>query len=296
MLFIPCSLRLKRLLCLWVKRDNGQNTQKKGNFCMQIPHDKWFQAIKTRKSRRAFDGRRPAAGTLERIEDACTNFRPFDGARAVLVHSVPDDLFSGAVGPYGKIKGAQAFVAFIGNIKNQYYQEQTGYTGQGIILEAEASGLATCWVAGFFRRQVVKSQIPILENEEVLAITPIGHAPKESTFMEKSMTGFGLTHRRKPLSELVAGLNKQALPDWITAALGAARLAPSAVNWQPWRFEVEDQSITVSVNSADRFSNVSKRLDCGIAMLHIETAALYYGIKGKWQFLQPPAVARFRSA
>jgi hypothetical protein len=35
-------------------------------------------------------------------------------------------------------------------------------------------------------------------------------------------------------------------------------------------------------------------LDCGIAMLHIEVAALNAGMKGKWEFLKSPQVARFR--
>jgi len=38
---------------------------------------------------------------------------------------------------------------------------------------------------------------------------------------------------------------------------------------------------------------VSKQLDCGIAMLHIEVAALNCGIRGNWQFLKAPQVARF---
>ena len=36
-----------------------------------------------------------------------------------------------------------------------------------------------------------------------------------------------------------------------------------------------------------------KRLDCGIAMLHIEVAALNCGVKGKWELLASPQVARF---
>ncbi|MFC2014334.1 hypothetical protein ACFLU8_05675 [Chloroflexota bacterium] len=38
---------------------------------------------------------------------------------------------------------------------------------------------------------------------------------------------------------------------------------------------------------------MSKRLDCGIAMLHIEIAARSYGIQAEWQFLKAPDVARF---
>ena len=107
------------------------------------------------------------------------------------------------------------------------------------------------------------------------------------------MTGFGWTHRRKPLSALVTGLNEAGCSSWILSALNAARLAPSAVNRQPWRFHVDSKSITISVSSLRRDYGVLKRLDCGIAMLHIELAALNSGIDGSWEFLERPNVAKY---
>lgn len=61
----------------------------------------------------------------------------------------------------------------------------------------------------------------------------------------------------------------------------------------PWRFEVVQQSITVSVDSNKGNYGISKRLDCGIAMLHIEVSAIISGVAGKWDFLDPLQVARF---
>ena len=107
------------------------------------------------------------------------------------------------------------------------------------------------------------------------------------------MTGFGRSHRRRPLDNLVTGLAGPDWPPWIRSALEAARLAPSAVNRQPWRFHVAPDSITVAVNSLKREYGISKRLCCGIAMLHIEVAALNCGINGRWEFLPAPEVARF---
>jgi len=211
----------------------------------------------------------------------------------VLVTESPDKVFKGAIGPYGKIKGAPAFIAFIGNIESHYVQEQVGYTGEGIILEAEALHLATCWVAGFFRPKVAASLAGTSESERVLAVTPVGYATKRKSVEEELMTGFGLTHRRRPLSGLVTGLEESEWPQWIRTTLEAARLAPSAVNRQPWRFHVEPDSITVSVNRLGREFGLSKRLCCGIAMLHIEVATLNYGRRGKWEFLEAPQVARF---
>jgi len=92
---------------------------------------------------------------------------------------------------------------------------------------------------------------------------------------------------------LLIGKDIASLPEWANASVQAARLAPSAMNRQPWGFEIGDKYLTIFVRTRGPEFNVSKRLDCGIAMLHIELAALSFGIKGQWQFLKPPQVAKF---
>jgi len=261
---------------------------------MDIPALRWYQVIEKRRSRRRFDYRTLDKNHLTQINYICKNFRPFSDARSILVPDSPDSVFKGAIGPYGKIKGAPAFIAFIGNMENPHAHEQVGYTGEGIILEAEALNLATCWVAGFFRRKVVESLIELAKYERVLAVTPIGYAIERPSLEERVMTGFGLTHRRRSLANLVTGISEQEWPQWVKPALEAARLAPSAVNRQPWRFRIEPDSITVSINILKREYGISKRLCCGIAMLHIEVAALNYGIQGHWEFLEQPLVAKYK--
>lgn len=260
---------------------------------MKIPASRWFSVITTRTARRIFNGIPVAPDSLSHLNMVCTEFKPFPHARAVLVTASPKRLFKGVVGPYGKITGAPAFIAFIGNMDSPNVQEEVGYMGEGIILEAEALNLATCWVGGFFRQGVVTSLIEISESEKVLGVTPVGYAIEHRSLEERLMTGFGWTHRRKPLSELVTGIKEAEWPEWMKAAVEAARLAPSAVNRQPWIFNIEPDSITVSVNKPGMEFNIAKRLDCGIAMLHIELAALNYGEKGKWEFMEAPQVARF---
>lgn len=39
--------------------------------------------------------------------------------------------------------------------------------------------------------------------------------------------------------------------------------------------------------------NIAKRLDCGIAMMHLEVGALASGVHGNWQFLKEEGVAVF---
>lgn len=198
---------------------------------MDIPFSRWHLAIEKRRSRRHFDPNRPIkSGSLAALDRVCREFTPFPHARAYLVSEPAKDIFKGIIGSYGKIKGAPAFIAFIGDMNTPFVQEEVGYTGEGIILEATALGLNTCWVAGFFRPESVASLVEIKDNERVLAVTPVGYASGFESLAERLMTGFGLTHRRLPLSKLVSGWRVDNLPDWVRASLEAARLAPSAVN------------------------------------------------------------------
>jgi nitroreductase len=261
---------------------------------MDIPFSRWYPSISQRRSRRRYDSnRRIESGSLADLERVCRDFKPFPHARAILVNEPAKDIFKSIIGSYGKLTGAPAFIAFIGDIKAFSVQEEVGYTGEGIILEATALGLNTCWVGGFFSREAVSSLIEIRENERVMAVTPVGYASKAVSPQERLMTGFGFTHRRLPLSRLLRGDHVSNLPKWVRASLEAARLAPSAVNRQPWRFEVDASGVTVSVRTRGLEFNLSKRLDCGIAMLHIELAASNFGIRGVWEFLEPPRVSRF---
>jgi len=261
---------------------------------MDIPFSRWHPAIEKRISRRRFDPNLPISPeALEDLDTVCHQFAPFSCARSVLITDSAKSVYKGIIGGYGKITGAPAFIAFVGNIEDPFVQEKVGYTGEGIILEATALGLSTCWL-GLFRRETVASIVEHRNEEEVLAITPVGYAMKAKHWQERLMTGFVRSHNRLPLSELVRGLPEKQWPSWVGASLKAARLAPSAVNRQPWSFEVQEDGVTVSVRTRGPEFRVSKRLDCGIAMLHLEVAAADCGCKGEWEFLRSPQVAKFK--
>ncbi len=239
-----------------------------------------------------YEARPISSEVFERLAFACNDFRPFDTARAVLTEH-PGKVFKGIIGAYGKIKGAPFFIALVGDARDPHVHEKVGYTGEGIVLEATALGLGTCWVGKSFDKEIASSFTVIKKHERIFAVTPVGYASKEASFEERLLTGFGQTHKRKPLDALVSGMAKTSWPKWIRMSLLAARVAPSAINRQPWRFLVESDSITVSVDDLHDSYGISKRLDCGIAMLHIEMASHVCGFVGKWEFLDSPGVARF---
>jgi hypothetical protein len=259
---------------------------------MEIPYERWYEALLKRRSRRLYDSRPLSHDAFQQLNAVCSGFCPFDSARALLTEHT-EKVFKGIIGAYGKIRGAPLFIAFVGDTRDPHIHEKIGYTGEGIVLEATAFGLGTCWVGKSFDQTIASSFISIGEYERVYAVTPVGYAQKESSFEERLLTGFGQTHKRKPLHELVSGMQEAEWPGWVRMSLLSARIAPSAVNRQPWRFLVEPDSITISVDDLHDSYGISKRMDCGIAMLHIQIAADVSGFAGAWEFLDPPGVARF---
>ncbi|KUO59476.1 MAG: nitroreductase [Gracilibacter sp. BRH_c7a] len=264
---------------------------------MNIPAERWYQAVFQRHSRRQFNKKalpENIVNDLLLIQEELNGHLP--GSRIVFKNQDPDAIFSGAIGSYGKIKDAPTYAAFIGDMRDPNVQEKVGYLGECFILEATAMGLATCWVGGFFRPEIVAEQIKIESYEKVLSVTPVGFTDSSYSLTEKMMSGMVGSKKRKPLTELY--VSEAEYPVWVQSALEAGRLAPSAVNRQPWRFFIENNSIKVTTDAekgiADK-SNISKRLDCGIAMAHIEIAALKNGVIGQWQYLLNPDVAIFKA-
>jgi nitroreductase len=250
---------------------------------METPVEDWYEAIFYRRSRRKFKPIMLPEDKFDRLSSVCQDFQPFPEARAVLVDEPGDRIYRGFIGSYGKIEDAPGYIAFIGEMDSPQVQEAVGYTGEGIILEATGLGIGTCWVGGYFYPEAVANQISIEPYERILAVTPIGIPEDSFSFQEKLMTGFGRLHRRKRLDELMTQKPEQ---EWMQTALEAARLAPSAVNRQPWRFVLGDRSISITLDKKHETYKISRRLDCGIAMLHLELGARHAGASGQWSFPQ----------
>lgn len=197
------------------------------------------------------------------------------------------------MGSYGVIKGVRSYIAFIADRQSKNYYEKIGYLGEMCVLEATALKLATCWISGTFDSQVVGEQIDLEPSEEVIAITPVGYPAEKKSLVEKLMIKVVGCHKRKPLEELCPQGYNQDWPGWVKEGLELARTAPSAANRQPWRFIVSENNREVKITMEDTGKLDRKKLDCGIAMLHIEIGALSNGINGEWKYLEKENIASF---
>ena len=255
----------------------------------------WLAAVARRMSRRAFDGQPADAGLLDAMDACCRGFRPYPDARAVLVRAPEVDVFTGILGSYGKVTGSPHLLVFIADERGPFADQHIGFTGEGVVLEATRLGLDTCWIGGFFSADKVRRVIDLAEGERVYSVSPLGYASQSASATEKAMRGMAGAKKRKCIEELAPGIGG-AWPGWAVAAVETARLAPSASNRQPWRFRLEDRGLVVTKDSAFEMPKVTKRLDCGIAMLHAELGALASDMLGVWTDLTGADVARYDAA
>lgn len=254
----------------------------------------WLAAVATRNSRRAFDSQPVETGVLDALDAVFLGFRPYPDARVELVRDPVVDVFTGAIGSYGKVKNARHVLLFIGDETGGFCDQHVGYVGEAAVLEAASLGLDTCWVGGFFSAARTGQLVTLGEGERVLAVSPVGHAVGGLGLGERGMRRMAGSHARKRVTEIAPDAGSGGWPDWAVAAVETARLAPSAVNRQPWRFRFDAGALVIARDNTMEFPRVTKRLDCGIAMLHAELGARASGVDGAWRDLSDGLdVARF---
>jgi len=256
---------------------------------MEIPVNRWYEAIESRCSRRSFEDTTLKTEDAAALEGLCAKISDsVDDIRLVYKQNGIENVFRGAL---GKIIRPSAYVALIGNAKEPNIQEKLGYAGECVVLEATSLGVGSCWIGGFFSRAGIREALGVGEDEFVPAVIALGYANDKKSISEKLIKGLSKSSSRKDIERISEGLAREKWPGWARSAVEAARQSPSAVNRQPWRFEVGEGFIKVMLDTPDNSYSISKRLDCGIAMLHIELGARRMGAKGSWRYLESPDVA-----
>ncbi len=209
---------------------------------------------------------------------------------------------SGRVGTYGTIRGAPAYI--LGAVAEKPFAfEDFGYCLEGIILEATALGLGTCWLGGTFDRASAVRSMGLSGDEMVPAVTPVGRAADRRGLVDVLIHGTGDTRPRKPWDELFfsGSFHTPLEPgdDPWTAALDCVRIGPSASNRQPWRIVREDGPGSPGFHlylREDRAYNHMlgrirlQNMDMGIAMFHLEAAARALGLPGAWKRMEPAPI------
>jgi hypothetical protein len=264
----------------------------------------WYDAIAVRASRRRYEPAAVADDIVARLRAFCEADRPSTSARLTIVEGATDRLFIGVLGKfagsYGRVEGAPLVAAFVGR---DGHEGEVGYLGEAFILEATTLGLGTCWIAGTFDKKRAGDLVELRAGERVMALTPLGTPVEQRGAGEWLLRRALKVSHRLPLETIAPGIGDPAdgtptaatgsdmpWPTWARTAVEAARLAPSGVNRQPWRFRLEGTGLVLA--RAEKLYWTAP-FDLGIARLHVELGAAHEGVSGFWEPLVEPDVARF---
>jgi nitroreductase len=259
---------------------------------MLRPDPGLYEAVYKRVSRRSFLSAPAPIPVLDELEQLVGRFQEAEPeVKMILRREGAERIFQGRAG-YGMITGAVSYMAFIAKSTDADALLRIGYYGEWLVLTAVKLGLSTCWVAGTFKRAEAEAILCLEPGEELLCVSPLGAAAPGKTLKEKAVTAFTAGRKRKSLGEIMPGTNPDQLPDWQKTALDCARMAPSGINIQPWRFSPngERMRIRLAEGAGPRGTAV---IDCGIAMLHFLIGARHAGIPGIWTMAPDPFLAEF---
>ena len=206
---------------------------------------RYLSAVSRRRSVRAYSDV-PDLSQLSALNYAAARVC-LPGVRIVLGEA-PTALLFRKLPLFPTVTGTNRYAAIIVNESVPHAALHAGISGEAFILEATALNVSTCWVA-FFKRGGVA--IPLEPGEKVAAVTPLGVAGEPETPI-----------KRKKLTE-ICSTDPAAWPLWAYNAAECVRVAPSAMNRQPWRLSFAGRTLLLSN------AGMATSLDMGIALLHL---------------------------
>ena len=259
---------------------------------MLRPEPGLYEAVFRRVSRRSYLMRPVPVDVLDELDQLVNRIQEAEPEiRLVIGREGASRIFQGRTG-YGMIVGAISFMAFIAKSDHADTLRRIGYYGEWLVLTAMKLGLSTCWVAGTFQRAAAESLLSLQPGEELVCVTPLGEAAPEKTIKEFAITTLMGSRKRKPLSEILPEADPESLPKWQKTALECARMAPSGINLQPWRFSANGDRMRIRF-AEGKSPRGTAMVDCGIAMLHFLVGARHEGVSGIWTIAPEPYLAEF---
>ena len=215
----------------------------------------WIDALYARSSVRQYTG----APDKEQLDRPC---------RKLSWQGVKIRMFKGP-GLKSQIKGTDVYAVIVA--KRGTPMEVEGYMGEALVLEATSMGLGTCWLGAGFYPDIINRNVDLQTDEAVHCVISIGKA---------NLPAFA--PKRKELVK-VCGMDEAQLGQlgaWQKEAVLAARLAPSAINQQPWKIVADKTSVSI-LETTVLYKKYA--LDRGICMLHAAVGAAKAGRTGLWK-------------
>ena len=239
------------------------------------------ESIRSRRSVRTFDG------TPLREEDAASILafagkveNPFELPIEWKLLDRKNDNLSVPV-----IAGADTYIA--GKMRRAAHAEEAfGYTFEKVVLFAQSQGVGTTWIAGTMDRKAFERAMRLNENEVMPCISPLGYPAVKMSLRETMMRKGVKADSRLDFEKLFFDgafdkpLSAENARD-LQLAFELVRLAPSAVNGQPWRVVRCGDCVHFYEKRGRGMASDTwdiQKIDMGIALSHFELGAIESGL------------------
>lgn len=239
------------------------------------------ELVQIRHSVRNYDNIPISEEIINKIENYIDNIEnPFNKKIRIKLIKKDESHKNLKLGTYGVIKGANYFL--VAACKNDDLSLLAlGYTLEKVILYCTSLGLGTVWLGGTFNKGEFAKAISLRENEVLPIVSPVGYEGGKKSFIA-TLIGDN-SSKRKPYSELFFNkdFNTHLEPSTFGEyfePLEMLRLAPSALNKQPWRVLKEGNNIHFYLNSTKGLT----KIDIGIALCHFHLSSIENNINGEF--------------
>lgn len=193
------------------------------------------------------------------------------------------------IGTYGVITGKPSYL-FAGIDDDMQSFIDYGYNLEKMVLDLTENNLQTCWLGGTFSRRTLFKLYRLSNDSVIPAVIAVGKKSEKRSFVQNLMGSN--YHNRKSFIELFYH-NEVYIPlDPKDAGiyyepLEALRMAPSAMNGQPWRATVKGDKVHFYCDTTNM--SKTKYVDIGIGLSHFDRLCKKNNIEGRWQLLDYPS-------
>ncbi|MBQ9328101.1 MAG: nitroreductase [Solobacterium sp.] len=206
------------------------------------------EAMQVRHSVRSYLDQPIEAAIVAQLREEVEQANEESGLHLQLVINEPK-AFQGGLAHYGSFSGVTDYLALVGP-KGKQLEEACGYYGERIVLKAQTLGLNSCWVGLTFKK--IPGAFQVRNGEKLAAVIALGYGVTS-----------GIAHKSKSVEE-VSNVTIHS-PDWFRNGVNAALNAPTAVNQQKFRLELQKDRVQATAGLG-----FFSRMDLGIIKLHFE--------------------------
>ena len=176
------------------------------------------------------------------------------------------DKLKNIAGYNGYMIEAPNYIVVLSDVKKGYI-ENSGYMGERIILKARDLGIDSCWVT-INDSNAIKDKLDIISEKEVTAIIALGYEDTKQTKNNSAAERLSVDQivymNEWGNNASIAELEER----YLLEAFSYARMAPSTLNRQPWRFIIDGEKIILLIKNDDFTTDYEKGIETGIAMLY----------------------------